>query len=221
MTETITPPPPRVVQRQLRHRTSPLRNLSPWQLGVAGLSLIAPSVALFAIFARAFGFFTTEEMIELALGAGENPGTFTFAALFLASPVQWLTGRSQVRIRKFLGIVFYGLAVNNFAMFVVEQRVDGTGVLAEIGGSPMILAGFTAFLLATPLFLTSSRWSQRFLGMRRWRLLHKLTYVVAVALVAHVLMVPDAGPDTVLLALGFAARVPSIRRRLQARGRRR
>lgn len=159
-------------------------------------------------------------MIELALGAGENPGTFTFAAMFLASPIQWLTGRSQVRIRKLLGIVFYGLAVNNFVMFLVERRIDSTGVMAEIGGSPMLIAGLTALLLATPLFLTSSRWSQRFLGMRRWRLLHRLTYVVAVALVVHVLLIPDIGPDTVLLALGFTARVPAVRRRLQAKGQR-
>lgn len=197
------------------------RKLRPLQRVVAALALIAPLVIIGALASRLLGLTTTEQMVELALGAGENPGTFTFAAMFLASPIQWLTGRSQIRIRKLLGIVFYGLAVNNFAMFVIEQQLTGeVGLAARIGGSPMILAGLTALLLATPLFLTSSRWSQRFLGMRRWRMLHRLTYVIAVALVVHVLLIPDVGPDTVLLGLGFIARVPAVHRRLVARGKR-
>ena len=206
-----------------RQITSPaLRKLSSWQRAVAGLALIAPVVIVSTVVARLIGLTTTEQMVEVALGAGENPGVLTFAAMFLASPIQWLTGRSQIRIRKFLGIVFYGLAVNNFTMFLIERRLEGDeGLVAEIAGSPFLLAGIVALLLATPLFLTSTRWSQRTLGMRRWRMLHRLTYVIAVALLLHVLLIPDIGPDTVLLLLGFIARIPANRRRLEARGQRR
>ena len=206
-----------------RQITSPaLRKLSSWQRAVAGLALIAPVVIVSTVVARLIGLTTTEQMVEVALGAGENPGVLTFAAMFLASPIQWLTGRSQIRIRKFLGIVFFGLAVNNFTMFLIERRLEGDeGLVAEIAGSPFLLAGIVALLLATPLFLTSTRWSQRTLGMRRWRMLHRLTYVIAVALLLHVLLIPDIGPDTVLLLLGFIARIPANRRRLEARGQRR
>ena len=206
-----------------RQITSPaLRKLSSWQRAVAGLALIAPVVIISTVVARLIGLTTTEQMVEVALGAGENPGVLTFAAMFLASPIQWLTGRSQIRIRKFLGIVFFGLAVNNFTMFLIERRLEGDeGLVAEIAGSPFLLAGIVALLLATPLFLTSTRWSQRTLGMRRWRMLHRLTYVIAVALLLHVLLIPDIGPDTVLLLLGFIARIPANRRRLEARGQRR
>lgn len=226
MTSTYAPGPTEASDPYPTPR-APSRRRSSWlQLAVGGLALVAPAVIVVAVLARLTGQITTGEMVELALGAGENPGTFTFAAMFLASPIQWLTGRSQVRIRKFLGIVFYGLAVNNFVMFIIERGQETVpqeqdGLLAEIARSPFLLAGSVALLLATPLFLTSTRWSQRTLGMRRWRLLHRLTYVVAIALVLHVLLIPDIGPDTALLAMGFTARIPAVRRRLAARGQRR
>lgn len=186
------------------------------------LASIPPTVIVFTVLAQLAGAISTEQMMEVSLGAGEDPGALTFAAMFLASPVQWLTGRSQVAVRKYLGIVFYGLAVSNFAMFVVENRLAGDdGFVSEIAGSALLIAGLLAVAIATPLFFTSSRWSQRWLGMRRWRLLHRLTYVVAVALAAHLLLIGEGGPGLVLLLLGFIARVPAVRRRLAARGQRR
>ena len=65
---------------------------------------------------------------------------------------------------------------------------------------------------STPLFLTSSRRSQRALGMKRWRTLHKTTYVIAVALLAHVALLGDVGPGAVMIALGFVARIPPVQR---------
>jgi DMSO/TMAO reductase YedYZ heme-binding membrane subunit len=150
-------------------------------------------------------------MIQLALAAGENPGMITFGAMFAASPVQWLTGRSQVRVRKYLGIMFFLLALSNAAMFVIE-----TGVIAALS-SPFLIAGTIAFALATPLFLTSSRRSQRALGMKRWRTLHKLTYVIAAALLVHVILIGDIGPGAVLITLGFIGRIPAVRRWLTSR----
>ena len=150
-------------------------------------------------------------MIQFALAAGENPGMITFGAMFVASPIQWLTGRSQVRVRKYLGIMFFLLALSNAAMFVLE-----TG-LAAVLSAPFLVAGTIAFALAVPLFLTSSRRSQRAMGMKRWRALHKLTYVVAAALLAHVVLIGDIGPGAVLITLGFIGRIPAVRRWLTNR----
>ncbi|MGI9599068.1 MAG: hypothetical protein ACR2QK_23090 [Acidimicrobiales bacterium] len=182
------------------------------QLLVMGLASVAPAVIVGALTAAGFGLLPMEGMIELVLAAGENPGMITFGAMFLASPIQWLTGRTQVRVRKYLGIVFFGLALSNGAMFALEA---GVGAML---GAPFLVAGSLALALTAPLFLTSSRRSQRLMGMRRWRLLHRLTYLVAVALMAHVILVGDIGPGFVLIALGFLARIPAVRRRLVARG---
>ena len=175
------------------------------------LAMIGPIVILCALLAGGLGLASTSDVQEVALGAGETPGMLTFGALFLCSPVQWLTGRSQVRVRKYFGIVFFLLALSNGAMFLWQEGVG------HLFAQPLVIAGLVALVLATPLFLTSSRASQRLLGMRRWRLLHKLTYVIAAALLVHVALIPDFGPGALMIVLGFVARVPAVRRRLESR----
>lgn len=181
------------------------------QLVVMALAAIPPMIIGGAVSATLLGLMTEEALISLALEAGENPGTLTFAAMFLASPVQWLTGRSQIRVRKYLGIVFFLLAFSNFAMFVLEQG------LAASFGAPFLVAGLVALVVATPLFLTSSRWSQRMIGMRRWRLLHKLTYVVGAALLGHLVLLGEIDVGAILIGLGFVARLPVVSTWLQSR----
>lgn len=193
------------------HKRVLWNRFTPLQLLTMGLATIAPLVILVVLLLGAGGLVSPETARAVALGAGENPGMITFGAMFLATPVQWLTGRSQVRVRKYLGIVFFLLALSNGAMFVSESG------LGEIGSRSLVVAGAIALALATPLFITSSRLSQRMLGMRRWRLLHKLTYVVAIALVGHVLLIPDIGPGAIMIMLGFAARTPRARAWLKGR----
>jgi DMSO/TMAO reductase YedYZ heme-binding membrane subunit len=188
---------------------------TPLQCLVMALATVPVGIITTTVAARLVGLISTEAMVETALSAGENPGVLVFAAMFLASPVQWLTGRTQVRVRKYLGIVFFLLAAANGAMFVVES-----GVAAALS-APFLVAGTVALALSVPLFLTSSRWSQRAMGLKRWRLLHKATYVVAAALVAHVLLLPEeVEPGVLAIVVGFILRIPAIRRRLMARGQR-
>lgn len=204
------PPQPKPVSRFGR----PLWNrFTPLQLVVIVLATVAPAIIVGAIAAALLGLISFEDMISLALAAGENPGMITFGAMFLASPVQWFTGQSQIRVRKYLGIVFYLLALSNGAMFALES-----GFTAALG-APLLVAGALALVLATPLFLTSSRWSQRSLGMKNWRRVHKLTYLVAVGLLAHVILVGDIGLGAILITVGFIARIPAVRRLLSHRRR--
>jgi DMSO/TMAO reductase YedYZ heme-binding membrane subunit len=185
-----------------RWLTRPLwRRFTPLQLVVLALAAVPPALIAGATGAHLLGFLTQEALIDTALAAGEEPGMLTFAAMFLASPVQWLTGRSQIRVRKFLGIVFFLLALSNGAMFVLESGIAQT--LSE----PFLVAGTFALALAAPLFATSSRWSQRTLGMRRWRVLHKLTYVVATALVGHIVLMGEFGFGSAFIIFGFIVTV--------------
>jgi sulfoxide reductase heme-binding subunit YedZ len=47
------------------------------------------------------------------------------------------------------------------------------------------LVGFTAFVLLTPLALTSFNRAIRWLGAKRWQWLHRLVYVTAFLAVLH------------------------------------
>ena len=207
---------PRVTQsvqpRRSRLRRRLWRGFTAPQLIVLAATTIPPAVVGGLLVARLLGLVSLEAMIGTALAAGEEPGMIIFGAMLMASPVQWLTGRSQVRVRKYLGIVFFLLALSNGAMFVLEHG------WAESVSQPFLVAGVIALLIAAPLFFTSSRWAQRTLGMRRWRSLHRLTYVVAVALIGHVLLIPTIGFGELMIAAGLLFRLPPMRRLIQARG---
>jgi len=181
------------------------RGLSAGQLVVVLVASVFPITIVVMVMGYPLGVFTSQQMHDVSLGAGEDPGMLVFGAMFLCSPVQWWTGRSQVQGRKILGIIFFVLALSNGAMFVFDS---GWGIFDE----PLLAAGSIAVLLALPLFLTSNRRSQRGLGMRRWRSLHKLTYVVAVALVAHAVLIEEVVIGLLPILVGFVARVPQVRR---------
>ncbi len=215
-TAPITLDPAITRPKSRRWLRQPIWNrFTPLQLVVLTLATIAPVIVAGAIGAGVLRVISIEAMMNTALIAGEDPGMITFGALFLASPVQWFTGRSQVRVRKYLGIVFFLLALSNGAMFALE-----TGLAATLS-APFLIAGTIAFALSIPLFLTSSRWSQRTIGMKRWRLLHKATYLIAIALMAHVLLVPEIGPGSILIAAGFILRAPVVRRWLTNKNKKR
>ena len=59
-------------------------------------------------------------------------------------------------------------------------------MLEDIVERPYITVGFSALLLLLPLAVTSTRGMVRRLG-RRWSLLHRLVYVVAVLVILHFL----------------------------------
>ena len=58
-------------------------------------------------------------------------------------------------------------------------------MMKDIAKRPYITVGFFGFLLLIPLALTSTAASIRRLGGKRWRMLHRLIYVTAIAGVIH------------------------------------
>ena len=68
---------------------------------------------------------------------------------------------------------------------VLDQWFDVRAIGADIAKRPFILVGFGAFVLLTPLALTSFNRAIRWLGAKRWQWLHRLVYAVAVLAVLH------------------------------------
>lgn len=164
--------------------------------------------------AGALGVIPVDQMLDTALALGEEPGMFVFAAMLWCSPIQWLVKRTQVPVRKLLGILFGGYAVSNFAMFVIEQ-----GLMASLS-TPFLIAGTLAMVMSIPLVLTSGRWAQRAMGMKNWRALHKLTYVIAIALVLHVVLIGEIGISGVVILAALLTRIPPISKAIESLGER-
>jgi sulfoxide reductase heme-binding subunit YedZ len=67
----------------------------------------------------------------------------------------------------------------------LDKSFDVHDMLADVVKRRFITAGMTAFALMIPLALTSTKWSIRKLGGKRWQLLHRLIYFSAAAGVIH------------------------------------
>jgi sulfoxide reductase heme-binding subunit YedZ len=77
-------------------------------------------------------------------------------------------------------------------------------MMDDIGKRRYIMAGMAAWLLLLPLAATSTNWSIRKLGGKRWQALHRLAYVSAICGVIHYWWIVKSGvrtPITITLVL--------------------
>src|SRR3954451_540644 len=91
-----------------------------------------------------------------------------------------------ISFRRMLGLFafFYGF-LHLMTYVWLDKFFDVHEMLADIAKRRFITAGMTAFALMIPLALTSTKWSIRKLGGKRWQALHRLIYFSAAAGVIH------------------------------------
>lgn len=91
-----------------------------------------------------------------------------------------------VRFRRMAGLFVYFYAVLHFLAYSwFDMGFVLTDIVKDIPKRPFVLVGFCALLMLTPLALTSFNRAMRAMGGRRWQLLHRLVYVVAVLALLH------------------------------------
>ncbi|MGZ8143631.1 MAG: sulfite oxidase heme-binding subunit YedZ [Methylosarcina sp.] len=148
-------------------------------------------------------FLSLMPLINLAAGAlldglGANPieritrstGYWTLAFLMITlaiTPLRRLLGWNwPMRMRRMIALFafFYG-TLHFLTYLVLDQFFDLSAILADIVKRPYITVGFPAYVLMIPLALTSTDRMIRRLGGKRWRLLHRLVYLIAVGGVVH------------------------------------
>ena len=139
-----------------------------------------------------------------------------FLLLCLAmTPLQRLWHwRWPIHIRRQLGLVCYFWLVFHFALFVSFDLSFNLALLAEeVLERPYITVGFSAWLLLTPLALTSTQGWQRRLK-RRWKSLHRLVYPAAILACVHFLWktkVTELEPTAYALILFFLLGIRMLR----------
>jgi sulfoxide reductase heme-binding subunit YedZ len=93
----------------------------------------------------------------------------------------WLIG-----LRRMFGLFAFFYGTLHLTTYVwLDKFFDVHEMLADIAKRRFITAGMTAFVLMIPLALTSTKWSIRKLGGKRWQTLHRLVYLSAAAGVIH------------------------------------
>jgi sulfoxide reductase heme-binding subunit YedZ len=113
--------------------------------------------------------------------------TLYFLCFTLAvTPLRRLTGlNGLLRLRRMLGLFTFFYACLHFLTFLwFDHFFDLADMLQDALKRPFIAMGFSAFVLLVPLALTSSDRMIRKLG-RRWTVLHRLIYLIAVLSLLH------------------------------------
>jgi sulfoxide reductase heme-binding subunit YedZ len=90
------------------------------------------------------------------------------------------------RFRRMLGLfVYFYVVIHLLSYGWFDKGFDVPEIIKDIIKRPFILVGFSAFLLLTPLALTSFNAAIKKMGAKRWQLLHKLVYLIAGLGVLH------------------------------------
>jgi methionine sulfoxide reductase heme-binding subunit len=114
--------------------------------------------------------------------------TLRFLCLVLAvTPLRVMTATPQLaRFRRLLGLfVFFYALLHLLSYSLFDKEFDISEIAKDIYKRPFILVGFLGFMLLLPLALTSFNKAIRWMGAKRWQLLHQLVYVIAVLGILH------------------------------------
>lgn len=105
----------------------------------------------------------------------------------LTTPLRWCTGwGGWIAFRRALGLYAFFHGVVHFAIYVIFDRaLSVSSTLHEIGMRRYLQVGTVALLLMIPLAATSTNAMIQRMGPRRWKTLHRATYLVAILGVLH------------------------------------
>jgi sulfoxide reductase heme-binding subunit YedZ len=125
-------------------------------------------------------------------------GDWTFRILLASlalTPLRIVTGMAwQMPLRRLLGLFAFVYAALHFSVWVLLDHYFNWGQMAaDIVERPYITVGMLALIGLIPLAATSTTGMVKRLGARRWKLLHRLVYLVAVCAALHFVWLAKVG----------------------------
>ena len=158
--------------------------LAPWAKPLCWALCAVPALALLvAGLGDALGANPAERLIR---ETGEWSLRFLWLTL-LITPLRDVTGLpGLLRFRRALGVTAFVYAALHFLAYAwLDKSLLVADIVADVFKRNFILVGMVALLLMLPLALTSFNAAIRAIGGRRWQMLHKLAYVVALLGLLH------------------------------------
>jgi sulfoxide reductase heme-binding subunit YedZ len=187
-----------------------------WRVGVFLAACVAPALWLYQAWIFALGPDPGKVLVD-RLGLG----TLILLLITLAlTPLHRLTGwPGWIAVRRQLGLwcfTYVVMHLSSYLVFVLGLDFSQLGV--ELVKRPYIIVGSLAFLCLLALAVTSTHYSQRRMG-RRWKKLHRLSYVVLALGLLHMFWIVRADLKewslyAVIGALLMLLRVPIIAGRI-------
>ncbi|MEF3046091.1 protein-methionine-sulfoxide reductase heme-binding subunit MsrQ [Pseudotabrizicola sp. L79] len=136
--------------------------------------------------------------IEHALGLW---GLQFLIASLCISPLRRL-GLNLIKFRRALGVTaFLYIALHFLTWLWLDMDLRWSETWADLAKRPYIILGMIGLLAMIPLAVTSTDSAIRRMGGAKWRKLHRLTYVAAVAGALHFVILVKGWPPEPLLYL--------------------
>lgn len=112
----------------------------------------------------------------------------------LVSPIRWYTGLTTVvKYRRMLGLYAFFYAFVHMLLYLgLDQLFNIDDIWKDIIKRPFITVGFICFVLLLPLVITSTNKMMKRLGGKRWKNLHRVTYLIASLSCLHFFMLVKA-----------------------------
>ncbi len=149
---------------------------------------------------------------------GANPVNFAIlttgmlALVFLlltlsVTPLRKITGLNWLIFsRRTLGLfAFFYASLHFLIFFSLDRSFSISSTLSEMLKRKYLFVGITGLLVMVPLAVTSTNAMIKRLGGKRWRALHRLAYVAAIAGVIHYYMQVKADVRQPLVFAGVLA----------------
>ncbi len=150
-------------------------------------------VPLLSLVWRAFyGDLGANPIEAITFFTGDWTLRFLLITLSISPLRQWFGLTGLLRFRRMLGLYVFFYACCHFSIwFIFDHALDFTDMFEDVFERPYITLGFSALMLLIPLAVTSNNAMLKKLG-KRWKKLHKLTYLILVLGVLHYLWLVKA-----------------------------
>jgi len=122
----------------------------------------------------------------LIRGTGDWSIRFLCIVLFVTPLRVWTNTPALTRFRRIIGVSVFAYATLHLLCYAgFDMGFDWEDISKDIIKRPFILVGFLAWIFLSLMALTSTNAAIKWLDVKRWQLLHKLVYGVAVLAVVH------------------------------------
>ena len=112
---------------------------------------------------------------------------FSRVAALACTPLKTSFGWTwPIRLRRMLGLFGFSYALLHVSTYAaLDQVLDWHAIWEDVTRRKFILVGFTSFVLLSLLAATSFNQAVKWLGAKRWQMLHRVVYLIAALALLH------------------------------------
>ena len=196
-------------QKTVEGRSRGSKRRRAWlKAAVAALALLPLASLVFRLLAERLGANPIAEVMN-RLGFWT---LFLLLTTLACTPIKIVSGwNGPLALRRMLGLFTFAYACLHLCVYLIlDQGFEWSPIWEDIAKRKFITIGFLGFMLMVPLAVTSTNRMVKRLGFPRWKRLHRLVYVAAVAGIVHFswrvkadLLVPMIFAGVLALLLGI------------------